>query len=337
MSSRRVRLGYKPTAAACTYTYETPNLWHIIPQSIPIALMQSQNNVAAYLEAPRASPLVVKTAPNPAPPSPTQVVIKAHSIAINPLDFIIQQTGMIVPEDAYPFILGNDIAGEVTAVGSRVDKVKPGDRVIACAENGCFQLLNTVDQSLLAVLPDNVTYTHGSVLPLALCTAAVMLFQDDTLALDLPKIDPVSNGKVVLAWGGGSALGSCGIQMLKAAGYEVAAVAGPRNLQYCRDLGADYVYDYRSTEVTNNIVAELKGKDFAGIFCPIMSADAISICTQIAAQLGDSQKNKVVATSLAHAMPYQGELPEGVKVTYCKFMLLIYSRLWLLTVYRLGR
>jgi len=159
----------------------------------------SSTNSAAYLKAPRASPLVVEKATYPASPSHTQVVIKAYSIAINPLDVIIQQTGMIVPEEAYPFILGSDIAGEVVAVGSSVNKVKPGDRVLACAESGCFQLFNTVEQSLLTVLPDNITFTQGSVLPLALCTAAVMLFQDDTLALSLPKVNPISNGKAVLA------------------------------------------------------------------------------------------------------------------------------------------
>ena len=280
----------------------------------------SSTNSAAYLKAPRASPLVVEKATDPASPSHTQVVIKAHSIAINPLDVIIQQTGMIVPEEAYPFILGSDIAGEVVAVGSSVNKVKPGDRVLACAESGCFQLFNTVEQSLLTVLPDNITFTQGSVLPLALCTAAVMLFQDDTLALSLPKVNPISNGKAVLAWGGASAVGSCGIQMLKAAGYDVAAVASLTNSQYCKDLGADYVFDYKSANVQSEIIAELKGKHFAGVFCPIMSADTIAICTQIAAQLGDGKENKVVATSLAHAMPYGGKIPEGVTVTYCKFL-----------------
>jgi NADPH:quinone reductase-like Zn-dependent oxidoreductase len=136
----------------------------------------SSANTAAYVEAPQASPLVVRKAPQPASPSPTQLVIRAHSIAINQLDVIIQQTDMIVPEDAYPCILGSDIAEEVVAVGSSVHKVKPGDRVLACVESGCFQLLNTVEQSLVVILPNKVTYLQGSVLPLALCITAVMLF-----------------------------------------------------------------------------------------------------------------------------------------------------------------
>lgn len=279
----------------------------------------SSNNTAAYLETPRAHPLVVKPATAPSQPAPGQIVIKARSVAINPLDFLIQQTGMIVPEEAYPYVLGNDIAGEVVQIGAGVSKVKAGDRVIACAENGCFQSYNTVEQTLVTKLPENVSYTNGSVLPLALCTAAVMLFQQDTLALDLPKINPSSNGKVVVAWGGASALGSNGIQMLKAAGYEVAAVAGSQNQQYCKDLGADYCFDHRAADVEEQIVKTLTGKPFAGVFCPIMSPEPIAICGRIAGQLGDSPKNKIVATSLAHAMPFQGQVPEGVKIGYCKF------------------
>lgn len=291
----------------------------------------SSSNAAAYLETARANPLVVKPAPDPVAPSPNQIVIKAHSVAINPLDVIIQQTGMIVPESAYPFVLGNDIAGEVVAVGDSVSKVKPGDRVIACAENGCFQLFNTVEQELVTILPDSVTYTQGSVLPLALCTSAVMLFQKDTLALDLPQVVPVPNGRVVVAWGGASALGTNGIQMLKAAGYEVAAVAGARNQQYCKDLGADYVFDYKAPDIVNDIVKALSNKPFAGVFCPIMDTETIASCTRIAAQLGDNPNNKVVATSLAHAMPYQGDVPDGVRIGYCKFASHISSEMERLT------
>ncbi|KAK0123653.1 hypothetical protein ONS95_008665 [Cadophora gregata] len=102
-------------------------------------------NFAAYIEALRAHPLAVKAAPMPPCPLANQVTIKTHSIAINGVDRMIQQTGMIVPENAYLFILGNDIAGEVVAVGSSVSKVKPGDRVVAYVDKGYFQLFTTVE------------------------------------------------------------------------------------------------------------------------------------------------------------------------------------------------
>lgn len=47
-----------------------------------------------------------------------------------------------------------------------------------------------------------------------MCTAAVILFQQYTLALDLPSLDVKPNGKVVMAWNSIPALGSNGIQKL---------------------------------------------------------------------------------------------------------------------------
>lgn len=278
----------------------------------------SSKNEAAYLDTARAKPLTVKEAPDPAAPTSTQLIIRAHAVAINPMDSMIQQTGMIVPADAYPYIMGNDIAGEVVAVGPSVTKVQPGDRVLACAERGCFQKFNTVEQSLVAKIPDNVKYTEACVLPLAMCTAAVTLFQKDTLALDLPRLDAKPNGQVVLAWGGASAVGTNGVQLLKAAGYDVAAVAGERNVEYCKGLGAGYVFSHKSPNVEKEIVDALKGKPFAGVACFIMDQSTIATCARIADQLGDNPKNKFVGTVLAPGMGYQGKLPDGISIGYCK-------------------
>lgn len=73
--------------------------------------------------------------------------------------------------------------------------------------------------------------------------------------------------------------------MLKAAGYQVAAVAGQRNQQYCKDLGADVVFDYKSHDVEQQIVHQLKGKPLAGVFCPIVDPSTIEVCARIAGQL----------------------------------------------------
>jgi NADPH:quinone reductase-like Zn-dependent oxidoreductase len=50
-------------------------------------------------------------------------------------------------------------------------------------------VLNSVEQSLFTSLPDNVTYTQGSVFPLTFFTASVMLLQDNTLALECLSLE----------------------------------------------------------------------------------------------------------------------------------------------------
>lgn len=170
---------------------------------------------AAWLLEKRARPFKVDAMPMPQPKE-REVLIRTHTIAINPVDAGIQATGMIWQD--YPLVIGCDVAGEVVSVGSSVSNFKPGDRVIALLERGAFAEHCVQDVSLVAKLPDNVSYNEGAVVPLALITAAVSLFHPVNLALDLPSLTPKSNGKIVVVWGGSSSVGACGLQMVKAAG-----------------------------------------------------------------------------------------------------------------------
>ena len=86
------------------------------------------SNTGAWLVEAKKYPLEVKEAPYPKPSS-DEVVIKNHAVAINPVDWKLQQQAMFpLP---YPTIIGCDVAGEVVEVGSSVSNVKKGDRVAA--------------------------------------------------------------------------------------------------------------------------------------------------------------------------------------------------------------
>lgn len=85
------------------------------------------SNQAAWLDG-KGSRLRVGDAPIPKP-TPDNVIIKNHAIAINPVDWKIQDYGFFV--QSWPFILGTDVAGEVVEVGENVKKFKKGDRVLA--------------------------------------------------------------------------------------------------------------------------------------------------------------------------------------------------------------
>lgn len=162
---------------------------------------------------------------------------------------LVQAFGMIL--DKFPCIEGCDAAGEVTAVGSAVKEFKVGDRVIGCVDHvepaagqGSFQLYTTLLETLAGKIPDSVSFTDGSVLPLAMCTACQGLYDQGCLGLPYPSVEPPKEtGKVLLVWGGSSSVGSCAIQAAKASGFEIAATAGGKNLEYCKSIGADYVFD----------------------------------------------------------------------------------------------
>ncbi len=230
-------------------------------------------NTAAWLGATQAQ-LEVKPAPY-TPPRENEIVIKNHAVAINPLDWIKQVAGnLIFSWIKYPFILGEDLAGDVVEVGTAVTRFKVGDRVLAQAvgtdkkrnssAEGAFQDYTVVLAHMAAPIPRTMAYENAAVLPLALSTAACGLFQRDHLALQHPSATPRPTGKTLLVWGGSTSVGSNAIQLAVAAGYEVITTSSPRNFEYVTKLGASQVFDYNSTTVVDDIIEAFKGKTIAG-------------------------------------------------------------------------
>ncbi|GAA96922.1 uncharacterized protein L969DRAFT_54202 [Mixia osmundae IAM 14324] len=269
-------------------------------------------NRAAWLKEAKQKPFAIGDAPMPTP-EPHEVVIRLKAVAINPVDAYVQQLGIIVQD--YPTIIGSDGAGEIAAVGSDVKHLSVGDRVVGYCDawdshkptNGAYQYYAATAARVVSKLPDSVTFSQAAVLPLALSTSGVGLFDKDHLALSYPQIDPKPNGKLVLVWGGSSSVGSCAIQLSQAAGYEVAAITSSRNAQYCKDLGASYTFEY--TTPVEEIVKELSGKQCAGSYCASQTPADIVKSAQIIEKLGGQH----VATVAAPGTAMPDEMPAGVK------------------------
>ncbi len=62
-------------------------------------------------------------------PGPGEVLVKNAAWAVNPVDWIIQDMGLIFKK--YPNVLGVDSAGEIHEVGEGVTHLKKGQRVMA--------------------------------------------------------------------------------------------------------------------------------------------------------------------------------------------------------------
>ncbi|KAG2178178.1 hypothetical protein INT43_003431 [Umbelopsis isabellina] len=235
----------------------------------------SQTNAAAWITASGANPLQVKEAPYPTVGA-KELVIKNHAVAINPVDYMLQDFGnLIFKWIKYPAIFGSDLAGEVMEVGSEVSDFKKGDRVLAMAVGcdpdcndsaaGAFQNCTVVRADLTSKIPSSLDYVHASVLPLCLSTAASGLFQKDYLGLQLPS-EPAKppTGETLIIWGGSTSVGSNAIQLAVAAGYEVISTASPKNFEYVEKLGATQVFDYNSKSVVQDMISSLKDKTVAG-------------------------------------------------------------------------
>ena len=229
------------------------------------------SNTAAWVTA-LAAPFEVKPAPV-GTPGEKQILVKNHAIAINPVDGKLQYNALYPM--TYPTILGQDVAGEVVAVGPDVIRFKKGDRVAGFAvghstkqeEEKAFQAYTILQTNMVCKIPDTIPFENAVVLGLGLSTAADALFNPELLNLELPTEPPQKpTGKTLLVWGGASSVGSNAIQLAVAAGYEVITTASPKNFEYVRKLGASHVFDYNSTTVVSDLVNIFKCKISVGVF-----------------------------------------------------------------------
>lgn len=147
-------------------------------------------------------------------------------------------------------------------------------------------------------IPDSLSFTQASVLPLAISTAAAGLYQKGFLELPLPilSLSPRPSGQIILIWGGSSTVGISGIQLAVGSGVEVISTASPRNHTLVQQLGASQVFDYNSSSVIEDIVATIKasGKQFAGVLDCISTAQSIESSASIERLLDGSKTIAVV-------------------------------------------
>jgi NADPH:quinone reductase-like Zn-dependent oxidoreductase len=246
-------------------------------------------NFAAWMPAPKQR-LQVKEAPYPVP-GPDEIVIKTGAVAVNPIDWIMQDQGtsFMFRWIKYPFIFGNDVAGKVVQIGSKVTRFQVGDRVmgqalstdskINSAAHGAFQRYTVLVERNTCPIPDSLSFEAASVMPLGLATAAAGLFEEGQLGLLHPRLEAKPTGKTLLVWGGSTSVGCNAIQLAAAAGYEVFSTCSPKNFDLLKSLGASQVFDYKDPTVVKQIVKAMAGKESVGAMA--IGENSIFFCLNV--------------------------------------------------------
>ena len=181
-------------------------------------------------------------------PTKAEVLVKVGAVAVNPVDTYVRG-GTIAFELPKPFIVGCDLAGVVEAVGPEVSRFKPGDRVWGTNQGllgrqGTFAEYAAVDECWLYPTPERVADREAAAIALVGITAHLGLFRK-------ARIQP---GETIFVHGGSGGVGSCVVQMAKAAGARVMTTAGDdRKAEACRQLGADLVVNYKTDDVDEAI------------------------------------------------------------------------------------
>jgi alcohol dehydrogenase len=194
-----------------------------------------------------------ETVPTPRP-GPGQVVVRVHACALNHLDIFVRR-GMPGKHTPLPFISGGDIAGTVAELGAGpAAGVTVGDRVLvdpaveggAIGEDapGGLAEFVLVPAANLIPLPERLSFDEAAALPIAYGTAWRMLLTRGAVAA----------GERVLILGAAGGVGTACVQIAKMAGCTVyAAASRDDKLGRLRDLGADYLINYRDVEFDREV------------------------------------------------------------------------------------
>ena len=184
-----------------------------------------------------ADVLRVRHAPRPAA-DPGTVVIRVAACSVNPKDsFIRKGRFAALTGTRFPMRVGFDFAGTITEVGEEVAAFALGNRVWgmlngwhggACAE------LAAVPADAIAMMPAALDFVTAAAMPLAALTALQAL--RDMGGLAATSQGPSQRVLITAAAGG---VGLFGVQLAKAMGAHVTALASAANEELCRTFGAD--------------------------------------------------------------------------------------------------
>jgi NADPH2:quinone reductase len=165
----------------------------------------------------------------PKPPG-AQVLVNVKASSLNRAD-ILQRRGFYPAPEGFPErILGLEFAGEVAETGETVKNFKIGDRVFGITAGGAQAEFLLTDETLLAKIPDNLSFTQAAAVPEAFITAHDAIFAQAEL----------NETETLLVHAVGSGVGLAALQLAKAKNIRVFGTSRTKDkLEKCKAFGLD--------------------------------------------------------------------------------------------------
>ena len=169
-----------------------------------------------------------------------EVLAEIHAASINPIDFKIRdgKVKMLLKYEM-PLILGNDFAGVITKVGSKVTRFKVGDEIYARPRKnkiGTFAEYIAIHEDDIALKPKNLSFEEAASIPLVGLTSYQALHD----------IMQLQKGQKILIHAGSGGVGTFAIQLAKIMGAIVTTTASEAGANLVTSLGADEIINYKT-------------------------------------------------------------------------------------------
>jgi NADPH2:quinone reductase len=182
-------------------------------------------------------------------PGQGQIKIKQHACGINFIDTYFRM-GMYPSPVGFPFVAGNEGAGEVIAVGPGVTDLKVGDRVGYVVALGGYAGERLLPADRAVKLPDNISYEQ----------AAGMMLKGMTVQYLLNRTFKVTKGTTVLIHAAAGGVGLIACQWANHLGATVIGTTGsPEKGELAKKNGAHHIINYRTEDFAERVKEITKG------------------------------------------------------------------------------
>src|SRR6201981_3675682 len=200
---------------------------------------------AAYIER-HGGPEVLKYGDMPDPVAKAgEVVVDIVAASVNGADWKVRE-GKSGQLSHFPYILGRDFSGVVSAIGQGVTDLRVGDEVFGVCDvgqEGAYAEKLAIKAAIVARKTDRLSHVDAAALALAGLTAICTV--EDTLKLKA--------GETILIQGGAGGVAAFAIQLSKYLGARVITTASAVNHDYLRTIGADEIIDYNAVDFTKAV------------------------------------------------------------------------------------
>lgn len=171
-----------------------------------------------------------------------EVLVQIYAASINQIDIKLKsgEFKLILPYK-FPLILGHDLAGIVTKIGSNVRRFKVGDEIFAqpaIYKIGSLAEYIAINETEVALKPKNISMEEAASIPLVGLTSWQALIEKANL----------KKGQKVFIQAGSGGVGTFAIQLAKHLGATVATTTSATNIGLVKSLGADIVIDYKKDD-----------------------------------------------------------------------------------------